>query len=77
MSILDAKFGLFYHDTGTGKTCKIIKQMELYQGIVRNFLVIIPNDGILTQFVSDLLKTCAPNLNYSKQLILHVKTFLG
>ena len=37
------KFGLYYHDTGTGKTCQIIRHYTDFIGKVGAILVIVPN----------------------------------
>lgn len=70
----NAKFGIFYHDTGTGKTCQIINQISIFQKRVTNFLVLVPNSTIIPQFRHDLIKSCPPNMRSNIPLNIYVST---
>lgn len=69
-----SRFGIFYHDTGTGKTCEIIKQIKHFQKLVTNILVLIPNKTIIPQFQRNFSETCPPNLNKKLPLNLFITT---
>lgn len=59
--ILKVKFGLFYHATGTGKTCQIITTAGKFHKAITdlvNILVVLPNPKIKSQFYGDFIKTC-------------------
>lgn len=74
----DPKFGLYYHDTGTGKTCQIINHYTKFIGKVDAILVIVPNDKIISQLQKDLIKTCRPEIPQgSIPPVMFVRTLTG
>lgn len=74
MNVFTSRFGIFYHDTGTGKTCEIIKQITHFQKSVTNILVLIPNKTIIPQFQRNFSQICPPNINKTQPLNLFVTT---
>lgn len=52
------KFGLYYHDTGTGKTCLSIDICIHAIGIYPMAIIVIPNQNLLRQFQENLLEKC-------------------
>ena len=75
----DPKFGLYYHDTGTGKTCQIIRHYADFIGKVDAILVIVPNDKIISQLQKDLKDTCPPKKIQNGQTppVMFVRTLTG
>lgn len=71
---MKAKFGIYFHDTGTGKTCQIISQISSFQKVVLNFLVLIPNSTIVPQFQHDLIKSCTPFVDPQTPFNIFVST---